>query len=112
MSDYIPPFEILDHRLQLRPYPVTYISEECVRNPDGNLELNEHGQPTMRPVREEKMHKTGRIFFEVDTGEAIIESMQTSDIVHKFGQKAYRHASRKYKQHLKQLEAQEEAEQS
>jgi hypothetical protein len=119
-------YEIIDHKLIPKVYPVKYISEECVRDPEGNWVDNGHGQPLMRKVEEFKNRVRVGFLFTIlkdgfETGEetieeriaarlvpaaedkedGLVEFMTVADLVSLSGQRQFRDALRRYKERLK-----------
>jgi hypothetical protein len=99
-------YEIVDHRVIRTNMPVMYISQECVRTPDGDLVLNEHGQPEMREVQERTSRQKDHFKFTVDiiSGKdagSIIDFMSVPELVNLAGKRKYRNELRAYKQRLK-----------
>lgn len=101
MKKKLSKFEILDHRVEAKKISTPYISQECVRNPDGSLKRDKHGMPEMRQIREMRDRISYKIKLTVDVDDSVIEFCSIPELCQIGGRKQVARELRRYKQLLK-----------
>ena len=93
-------YRILNHRLEPVSYPITYISQELVKDPDGNNIRDERMRLVMRDIEEAKTRIGVRYHFliEVDGQDRWFSK---PELVNLSGKRKFRNEMRVYKQRLR-----------